>query len=100
MNLSDALTHWTTYKPEFRDNPYPIFDILREHGPVHQVPLRLGDPAWVIVGYDEARAALTDTRLGSDPGDRRVEDPLAAAGLGWHLTAADPPDHTRMRNLI
>src|SRR5438105_10900687 len=104
MDLSEALQLWTSYDRRFRDNPYPAFAVLREHGPVHPVALRLGDPAWVVVGHAEARAALTDPRLCSDPdhapGGHRSEDPLAAVGLGRHLLAADPPDHTRMRRLL
>jgi cytochrome P450 len=104
MDLTNALRLWTTYDREFRDDPYPAFAVLREHGPVHQVALRWGDPAWVIVGHAEARAALTDPRLSNDPdqvaGDHRSEDPLTAAGVGRHLLNADPPDHTRMRRLI
>ena len=104
MDLAEALQLWTTYDRRFRDNPYPAFTVLREHGPVHQVPLRLGDPAWVVVGHSEARAALTDPRLCNDPdhapGEHRSQDPLTTVGLGRHLLAADPPDHTRMRRLL
>lgn len=104
MDLDQARRLWSSYDREFRDDPYPAFAVLREHGAVHQVSLRMGDPAWVVVGYAEARAALTDPRLVNDPdrvpGEHRSEDPLSAAGLGRHLLAVDPPDHTRLRQLV
>src|SRR4051794_41179532 len=42
MDLAEALGLWTTYDRRFRDDPYPVFAVLRRHGPVHRVPLRLG----------------------------------------------------------
>jgi cytochrome P450 len=58
----------------------------------------------MVVGYREARAALTDPRLSNDasklPGGAPPDGPLSAVGLGRHLLAADPPDHTRMRRLL
>ena len=104
MDIDDARRLWSTYDRRFRDDPYPAFAVLRRHGPVHRVSLRSGEPAWVVVGHAEARAVLTDPRLVNDPdrvpGGRRSEDPLSAVGLGRHLLAVDPPDHTRLRRLV
>jgi hypothetical protein len=36
---------------------------LREQGPVHRASLPDGTPLWVVIGYDEAIAALSDPRL-------------------------------------
>ncbi|MFB7598299.1 cytochrome P450 [Streptomyces sp. NPDC056160] len=96
------------YGEGFRDDPHPVYARLRELGPVHRV--RLPPPesydSWLVVGYDEARAALADPRLAKDvtgtgarPGEenlRAVEDQV----LGRHLLVADPPQHTRLRALV
>ena len=50
-----ALDAWGDYD---RDDPFPLFAQVRATGPVHEVRLADGHPAWLVVGYDEARAAL------------------------------------------
>jgi hypothetical protein len=34
VDLAEARRLWTTYDRHLRDDPYPAFAILREHGPV------------------------------------------------------------------
>ena len=48
------------------DNPFPLFASVRDLGAVHSVTLADGHPAWLVVGYEEARAALNDPRLSKD----------------------------------
>ena len=53
----------------FRRDPHPVYARLREQGPVHRVRLpgaEEGYEAWLVVGYEEARAALADSRLAKD----------------------------------
>ncbi|MGW1797879.1 cytochrome P450 family protein [Streptomyces sp. NPDC001984] len=86
----------------FRRDPHPVYARLRELGPVHRV--RLGAPdahqeTWLVVGHEEARAALADPRLAKDAekiGIRFLDEEL----IGKYLLAADPPQHTRLRGLI
>src|ERR1700759_5289239 len=59
----EALQAWGDYD---RDDPFPLFAAVRERGPVHRVTLADGHDAWLVVGYDEARKALNDTRLSKD----------------------------------
>jgi cytochrome P450 len=87
---------------EFRRNPHPVYAGLRERGPVHLV--RLPEPeehhvTWLIVGYEEARAALADPRLAKDAGKIGVTF-LDEELIGKYLLSADPPQHTRLRGLI
>ncbi|MEV0910358.1 cytochrome P450 family protein [Streptomyces hokutonensis] len=87
---------------EFRRNPHPVYAGLRERGPVHLV--RLPEPeehhvTWLIVGYEEARAALADPRLAKD-GSRIGVTFLDEELIGKYLLSADPPQHTRLRGLI
>ncbi|MEU9009021.1 hypothetical protein AB0D12_04380 [Streptomyces sp. NPDC048479] len=46
------------YGTDFIANPYPYYARLRESGPVHEVRLSNGEEMRLIVGHDEARAAL------------------------------------------
>ncbi|MET8450600.1 cytochrome P450 family protein [Streptomyces sp. NPDC005209] len=86
----------------FRRDPYPVYARLRELGPVHRVRLPAPEEhheTWLVVGYEEARAALADPRLakdGSKIGMQFLEEEL----IGRHLLAADPPQHTRLRGLV
>ena len=44
--LAHALSAWGDYD---RDNPFPLFDEVRELGAVHPVTLADGHDAWLIV---------------------------------------------------
>lgn len=91
----------TEYGEGFRADPHPVYAELRELGPVHWV--RLPPPeaydTWLVVGYEEARAALADPRLakGVDAADTTVVEREA---FGEHLLGTDPPQHTRLRSLV
>ncbi len=90
------------YGPEFTENPHPVYAELRALGPVHRV--RLPPPGehvetWLVVGHEEARAALADSRLAKDSrklGLSFLDEEL----IGTHLLIADPPQHTRLRSLV
>ncbi|WP_030614727.1 cytochrome P450 family protein [Streptomyces fulvoviolaceus] len=90
------------YGDAFRTDPHPVYARLREQGPVHRVrpPGSRADYwTWLVVGYEEARAALADPRLskdGSKIGEAFLDDDL----IGRHLLSADPPEHTRLRGLV
>ncbi|MFK4145492.1 cytochrome P450 [Streptomyces sp. NPDC004065] len=88
----------------FRADPHPVYAKLRDLGPVHRVRLPAADaPAeyqpWLVVGHDEARAALADPRLSKDPA-RAGLDVLEEQLIGKHLLITDPPRHTRLRSLV
>ncbi|MFG3282191.1 cytochrome P450 [Streptomyces sp. NPDC048111] len=85
---------------EFNADPYPMYAKLRAAGPAHLVRAPgTGDEVWLVVGHEEARAALADPRLGKDwrplAEEGYVELPASA-----NMLEADPPHHTRLRKLV
>jgi cytochrome P450 len=57
------------YGARFTEDPHPVYARLRALGPVHRVRLPPPDEqheTWLVVGYEEARAALADPRLAKD----------------------------------
>ncbi|GGZ39773.1 cytochrome P450 family protein [Streptomyces poonensis] len=90
------------YGTRFTEDPHPVYAELRARGPVHRV--RLPPPmahheTWLVVGYEEARAALADGRLAKDV-SKTGFTPLDEELIGKYLLVADPPQHTRLRRLI
>jgi cytochrome P450 len=98
-----ALAAWGAYS---RDDPFPVFAEVRELGAVHKVMLADGHHAWLVVRYDEARAALNDPRLSKDmhaafaTGADLVAEGLPGPAFARHMLSVDPPDHTRLRRLV
>jgi cytochrome P450 len=82
-----------------RDDPYPLFNRLRDHDPVYRTDFGY----WYVSRYADANALVRDGRLGSGRG---VPDsfgltsgPLYDIMTSW-LMALDGPAHTRVRRLI
>jgi len=81
-------------------DPYSAHARLREQHPVAQVIMPGGTPAWLVTGYAEARAALTDPRLLKLPKGWRPDPESVLAALDLHMLNSDPPDHERLRKLV
>lgn len=92
----------------YKANPYPLYERMREAGPVHRVLFPSGVRAWLVTGYEAARSALNDDRLGKnhDRGNDRWRARAAImpepqhSQLQVHLLHQDPPRHTRMRRFV
>jgi cytochrome P450 len=103
MTPTEALAAWGAYD---RDNPFPVFAAVRELGPVHAVTLADGHDAYLVVGYDEARIALNESRLSKDmhaalaTGEGVVAEGLPGPSFARHMLSVDPPDHSRLRRLV
>jgi cytochrome P450 len=77
---------------------------LAAKGPIHRYTLPSGAPAWIVTGYEEARALLRDPRI-VKKGHAALREsdegrPPYWAALNTYMLAADPPDHTRLRKLV
>ncbi|MCX4671120.1 cytochrome P450 [Streptomyces sp. NBC_01381] len=92
----------------YKANPYPLYEQMREAGPVHRVLFPSGVQAWLVTGYDAAHSALGDDRLGKnhDRGNDRwrarasiMPEPQHSQ-LQVHLLHQDPPKHTGMRSHV
>ncbi|MFE5122527.1 cytochrome P450 [Streptomyces sp. NPDC056669] len=92
----------------YKSNPYPLYERMRETGPVHRVRFPSGVLAWLVTGYEAAHSALGDVRLGKnhDRGNDRwrarasiMPEPQHSQ-LQVHLLHQDPPTHTRMRRFV
>ncbi|WP_329215625.1 cytochrome P450 [Streptomyces sp. NBC_01485] len=93
------------YRPEFIDDPYPLYRRARERDPVLWDP-QMGDAgAWMVTGYETALTALRDARFSAhrpqwDPatGTERTASPLRA--LHTQVFVSDAPDHQRIRKAM
>jgi cytochrome P450 len=103
LKITEVLTAWGGYD---LDDPFPAFAQVRELGPVHPVTLVDGHGAWLVVRYEEARAALNEPRLSKDmhaalaTGSGVVAEGLPGPAFARHMLTVDPPDHTRLRRLV
>jgi cytochrome P450 len=84
--------------PEFRANPYPLFNLLRENAPVFYWE-EWG--IWFLTRYEDCNNLLRDNRLGRGEitGYPKSQQALWEMMSKWMLTQ-DPPDHTRLRGLV
>ncbi|WP_406144712.1 cytochrome P450 [Streptomyces sp. NBC_01012] len=83
----------------FGADPYPHYAKLRAEGPVHQVRTDDFERVWMVVGYEEARAALADQRFSKD---WRVTEQFSASSnpINANMLELDAPRHTRLRKLV
>ena len=94
--------------PEFRDDPYQYFHLLREHEPVHHNPIGV----YMLSRYADASAVVRDPSLSNNERKSdlyqafRDANPDAQQGVFDDefgeavILFLDPPDHTRLRGLV
>src|ERR1700730_13495818 len=91
--------------PEFRANPYPIYQLLRNAMPVFQTPIGV----WLISRYADGDVILKDKRFATidlkrigEAGQLPSTDMLNAARetMGMTMLFMDPPKHGRIRGLV
>ncbi|MEV2253200.1 cytochrome P450 [Streptomyces sp. NPDC050147] len=85
---------------DFTADPYSAFAALRSRGPVHHVRFPTGGESWLVVGYEEARAAFADPRLRNDVRHSADFEDDGLYAVGRNMLQTDPPDHTRLRTLV
>ncbi|WP_433348649.1 cytochrome P450 [Microtetraspora malaysiensis] len=83
--------------------PAPLLRELQARSPIHAIRTAVGDPAWLVTGYEEVRQLLDDDRLG-----RAHREPERASRTGKSAMFGGPlgdfdteqADHHRMRSLL
>ncbi|WP_394614534.1 cytochrome P450 [Lentzea sp. JNUCC 0626] len=100
----------TLFSRDYFQNQLATLSSLRPLGPVHPAVLPNKVAVWVVTDHDDAKIALTDSRV------RKAAEPLREVMLrkleegGGHgelsaffannMLVMDPPDHTRLRKLL
>ena len=94
------------FEPANRANPYPLYKRYRETEPMHFSEMGV----WTLTRYDDILAVLRDDRFSVDPRNATEIERFFPASddtprpfeqmAGLILLFTDPPDHTRMRNLV
>ena len=91
--------------PEFRANPYPIYQLLRTAMPVFQTPIGV----WLISRYEDGELILRDKRFATidlkrigEAGNLPPNEVLDTARetMGLTMLFMDPPRHGRIRGLV
>jgi len=102
MSTPDAIVD-SFMRPPWPVDPIPLYADLREQAPL----FRAEDGFWYASSYAAAEAVFRHPGLGQGRGresrirsDPRYADSLALQTLGHMLPFMDPPDHTRLRQLI
>ncbi|MER5622160.1 cytochrome P450 [Streptosporangium sp. NPDC002544] len=83
--------------------PAPLLRRLQHRGPIHAIRTAVGDPAWLVTGYEQVRRLLDDDRLGRahrepERASRSGESAMFGGPLGDFDT--EQADHRRMRSLL
>ncbi|MDG9703906.1 cytochrome P450 [Streptomyces sp. DH37] len=94
------LGHLAPPGTHFAADPYPVYALLRERGPVHRVPTTDSRSVWLVLGHDEVRTALTDPRLRNDIRHSSGWEDDGGHAVGRNMLQTDPPHHTRLRRLV
>lgn len=94
------------FDPAFRANPYPFYDALREHDPVHVTPYgnviltRFEDVAWTLRSNDFSRDIEANANEPLDELSKAKRNRRKGRDGAKSILNLDPPDHTRLRRLV
>jgi len=112
--VNDLQTHGELIEvPNFEVmlNPHPLYAELAAKGPVVRLRTHLGVEVYGITQWDTAIAVLRDARFSKSSSNMQEalkKSGLSGPGSGFPISGAksgnllntDPPDHTRLRNLV
>ena len=107
MSTNDDFSLLNLQREEIRANPYPFYEQLRNHDPVHWDE-ELG--FWVLSRYSDIDSLYTDDRFSRAQGlmrgferlsqsERQIVEPVYHS-FSKTVFYADPPYHTHLRGLM
>ncbi|WP_328502324.1 cytochrome P450 [Streptomyces sp. NBC_00457] len=103
----DAIPEYGTSRaPGCPFDPAPAMAARREEGPVVRVRLWDGSTPWLVTGYAEHRAVLSDPRVSvvpTTPGMPRLspsEAQAEATASALSFILMDDPEHARLRRMV
>jgi cytochrome P450 len=79
---------------------HPRYAYLRQQEPLARVRMPVGDWAWLVTTYYDARTVLLDRRFSRQPGhdEPRVQETILESPDS--IMMLDPPDHTGLRIVL
>src|SRR5947209_9687108 len=104
MNAPQPVPAFNPLDPAFIRDPYPTYRWLRQTNPIWRSPLG----PYVLTRYRDIDAVTRDRRFvhdfegrisGNGPRDMLMDQPVFQS-LSRSMLVQDPPDHTRLRNLV
>src|SRR5436305_6662975 len=81
---------------EYQADPYPIYDQIRDQGPL--TATRLGN--LISATHGVCSEILRSRSFGVFRPEQAADDPLPREMLDLSLLELDPPEHTRLRRLV
>lgn len=84
-------------------DPYPSYAWFRSRTPIQRIADREQTSTWLVTGHREAFQLLADPRLSADLRHSPQKFDQVSRGerrVGRSLLSSDPPDHTRLRQLV
>lgn len=83
-------------------DPYPNYRWLRSQAAIHPIPgAREGSTTWLVTSFEQARQCLNEPRLSADSAHAAASTVGSTyRRIGKSLLNSDPPDHTRLRQLV
>jgi cytochrome P450 len=92
-------TWFNPFDPAVMADPHPYYRTMREQDPVHwNEALR----AWFLTRHADVAELLRNDRLSADRrrSERFTPPPSGRERPGRSMLVSDPPDHSRLRNLV
>ncbi|MGW5310685.1 cytochrome P450 [Nocardia thailandica] len=97
-DIADAMVR--IFGPDGRSDPYSAARVLREAGPLHRTPLG----HYVLTRYEDCAAVLSTTAWSHAEEAAMMHPTVSAEDAAEELPTSflwmEPPDHTRLRNLV
>lgn len=97
MQINQSLSE-NLFTEAFTQNPFPVYEQMRDTEPIMRILFPDGQHGWIISKYDDAVAALKDSRFVKDMRNVGIDED--APFMNDNMLFSDPPDHKRLRGLV